>query len=280
VNERFPISLAVIIPVRNEEQNLARCLASLPQLEEVLVVDSHSSDRTGEIATAAGVTLLQFDWDGGPVKKRNWVLRHRNLGAEWILFLDADEQLTESFIEEMKRTLPSTRHNGFWLRYTNHFMGKELRFGEPMRKLALLRRGHGEFEILPQAMTSSLDMEVHEHLIVEGSVGSLRTPIIHHDYKGVDAWFRRHVEYASWEAERFDSPPMQRRTLRQRIKYATASSLLFPFAYFFYSYVLRGGFLDGLAGLRFAAAKWTYFVQVALKIAERRRTNQSRQDGR
>lgn len=266
--KRLPIT--AIIPVKNEERNLPECLRSLAGLERVIVVDSGSTDTTRQIAEHAGAVVLDFHWDGGPIKKRNWVLRNHAPESEWILFIDADERLTDDLKTELARVLPNTDKNGFWLRYTNYFMGRRLRFGEPMIKLTIVRRQQGEFEVVPERNWSTLDMEVHEHLIVNGQVGTLRANVIHHDDKGVGAWFRRHLEYASWEAERYFARADAQRTLRQRIKYRLAGSLLFPVLYFVYAYFLRLGFLDGIAGLRFASAKCSYFTQVALRIAERR----------
>lgn len=266
-----PLPLTVIVPVKNEEHRLPACLASLEGVERVIVVDSASEDATRAVAEQANATVIDFHWDGGPIKKRNWVLQNHLPDSEWILFLDADERMTEALKRELAEVLPSTKKNAFYLRYSNYFMGSELRFGEPMVKLALLRRGHGKFEIFPENRWSSLDMEVHEHLIVDGEIGTLRSRVIHDDDKGVDAWFRRHTEYASWEAARYQAGPGSHQTLRQHLKYRFARSLLFPALYFVYAYILRGGFLDGLAGLRFAWAKSTYFAQIAIRIAEARK---------
>lgn len=266
-----PLPLTVIVPVKNEERRLPACLASLDGVERVIVVDSVSEDATRKVAEQANATVIDFRWDGGPIKKRNWVLQHHLPDSEWILFLDADERMTEELKNELAEVLPVTRKNAFYLRYTNRFMGSELRFGEPMVKLALLRRGRGQFEIFPENHWSALDMEVHEHLIIDGEIGRLRSRIIHDDDKGVDAWFRRHTEYAAWEAARYEAGPGTRQTLRQHLKYRFADSLIFPVLYFVYAYVLRGGFLDGLAGWRFASAKTAYFAQVAIRIAEARK---------
>src|SRR5438105_7450377 len=91
-----PLPVTVVVPVKNEERHLPACLASLDGVERVLVVDSGSEDTTRRIAEEANVLVYDFHWDGGPVKKRNWVLRNHPPQSDWILFLDADERLTQS----------------------------------------------------------------------------------------------------------------------------------------------------------------------------------------
>lgn len=270
-----PIPVTVVVPVRNEERNLPTCLSRLGEFAEVLVVDSHSSDRTAEIARAAGATVLQFDWSGGFPKKRNWVLMNHAFKTPWVLFLDADEHLPPAFIAEVRAALSATPHAGFWLRYANVFMGRELRFGAAMRKLALIRVGSGLYERIEEAGWSSLDMEVHEHPVLEGSVGELRARIEHNDDKGLRAYIDRHNEYSSWEAARFtklaETPENWAKfTPAQRRKYRSLDRWWLAPAYFLHSYIWKQGFRDGFAGFAFAVMKGIYFFQTRLKIIELR----------
>src|ERR1700675_742645 len=95
------IPITVVVPVKNEEKNLPACLAKLTSFTEILVVDSSSTDRTREIAEAAGAKVINFVWRGGFPKKRNWILLNYKFSTPWVLFLDADEHLTDAFMHEM-----------------------------------------------------------------------------------------------------------------------------------------------------------------------------------
>lgn len=271
-----PLPVTVVVPVRNEERNLPACLARLNEFADVIVVDSGSTDRTVEITHEAGATLLEFAWDGGFPKKRNWVLLHHRFTTPWVLFLDADEYVTPAFVTELRNTLPESTHAGYWIRFTNHFMGCKLCFGQPMRKLALIRVGSGLYERIDEARWSGLDMEVHEHPVLEGTVGELTAQIDHNDYKGLHAYIGRHNEYSSWEAARFRllavSPDAWHSfTPRQRRKYESLDRWWLAPAYFLHCYIWKQGFRDGFAGLAFAAMKAIYFFQIRLKILEGQR---------
>jgi glycosyltransferase involved in cell wall biosynthesis len=274
-------NVSVVVPVLNEEVNIARCLGGLEGFAEVIVVDSGSTDATTAIARALGATVVAFRWDGKFPKKRNWMLANFAFRTDWVLFLDADEQVTAAFRRELERVLPATPHAGFWVSYDNFFMGQRLRFGVPQRKLALFRKELGRFETIDESAWSELDMEVHEHPIIMGSVGAMKSRLIHRDYKSLTHFIRRHGDYSDWEARRFlalrrggaASAPM---TARQKIKYSLLPKLWFALGYFAFAYVVRLGFLDGRGGLHYAAVKAIYFYQIALKVRELRAAAASR----
>jgi glycosyltransferase involved in cell wall biosynthesis len=274
------LPVSVCIPVRNEETNLARCLAALTDFDEVVVVDSESSDRTKEIALGAGAVVLDFKWDGKFPKKRNWALRNHSFRHPWILFLDADEQVTPDFVGELRRVLPDAPHAGFWISFTNWFMGRPLRHGDVFRKLALFRIGKGEYECLPEAFWSALDMEVHEHPILEGTTGEIRSRIEHHDFRGLKSYLQRHNEYSSWEANRFlwldkaGEQEWSRLNPRQRFKYRFLDRAWFSWFYWLVSVVIKRGFLDGRSGRALGRMKRRYFQEVRMKIQESRRTGE------
>jgi len=118
-------------------------------------------------------------------------------------------------------------------------------------------------------------MEIHEHPIVQGSVGEIVTPIDHRDDRGYSRWLVRHEAYSTWEANRIralreqarrgNSPPL---TVRQKVKYGLAGSVILPVFYFTWAYVIRGGFLDGHAGFVHAMSKAIYFWQIGIKLNE------------
>ena len=268
------IPITVVIPVKNEEKNLPSCLNKLKSFAAVLVVDSCSIDRTRAIADAAGAKVIDFNWQGGYPKKRNWVLLNHTFATPWVLFLDADEKLTDEFLRELKVKISESRYDGFWLTYRNHFMGRALKFGLPQRKLALFKVGAGLYERIDDANWSDLDMEVHEHPVLLGPVGAIKAPIDHLDFRGLHHFIDRHNSYSTWEANRFLQlsviPDGKRRlTQRQYAKYRYIARWWFPLAYFVLTYILRGGFMDGRAGFIYAILKSYYFLQVREKIAEK-----------
>ncbi len=260
------LSISVVVPVRNEAANLGTCLAALGRdFAEVIVVDSGSTDGTARIAVEGGARLVSFEWSGGFPKKRNWVLRNVPLAADWVLFVDADESVTDEFKAELRRVLPGTALAGFWLSYRNAFMDRWLRFGDRFSKLALIRKGAGEYERIDDRGWSDLDMEVHEHPVLRGAVGRIRSPIRHRDFKGMEAYARRHESYAIWEAHRYlalRQGGWAQLTARQRLKYRLLDSRLLGPAYFLACFALKLGFLDGRAGFWFAWYKMQYFRRV------------------
>lgn len=265
---------SVVIPVKDDVTNLRRCLAQLKGVEHVLVVGSGDGDRSEAVCRELGVTYIAFHWDGQFPKKRNWVLGNHTFETEWVLFLDADEFVSQAFLEELEQTLPDTPHAGFWLQYTNHFMGKPLRAGDPCPKLALFRVGAGEYERIEEASWSKLDMEVHEQPVLSGSTGHIHTRITHQDYRGLAHWIAKHNEYAEWEAHRYldlkSGGTLNGRPLspRQQTKYRHLAKWWFPCAYFMGAYFYKLGFRDGLAGFRVAFLKAQYFYWIRLKIRE------------
>ena len=138
-----------------------------------------------------------------------------------------------------------------------------------MRKLALLRVGHGEYERILEEAWSSLDMEIHEQLVVDGSVGVIKSRLDHHDRKSLSDYYSRHNEYSNWEARRYLAlEDRSKLTVRQRLKYRILRWPIFPVLYFVSSYLFKLGFLDGYAGFYFAIGKMFYFYQIQAKIME------------
>ena len=271
------IPISVIVSVKNEEINLTQCLDKLEHFSEVIVVDSMSTDKTPEIVHKFGYKLINFKWDGKFPKKRNWTLRNIDLKNNWVLFLDADEFLTDPFINEISKKILSTKHVGFWINYNNFFMGKEIKYGDKMKKLALFNKCFGEYEKIDEDSWSHLDMEIHEHPILEGSIGKISAPIIHKDFKGLDHYIQRHNAYSSWEAHRFlklkEKSGIINLNKRQIIKYTLLQTGCLPFIYFFVSFFLKLGFLDGFEGYSLAKFKSNYFFQIQSKVIELKNKN-------
>ena len=269
------LDLTIAIPVKNEEKNLAGCLEAIGQdlVKKIVLIDSGSTDNTKAIAASFGVEVVDFQWDGKFPKKRNWFLRNYQLQTRWVLFLDADEYLTTAFKTELREALTHDEIIGYWLNYTIYFMGKVLKGGYPLHKLALFQVGAGEYERIDEDQWSKLDMEIHEHPVLKGNIGKIKSKIDHQDFRGISHYVTKHNEYAAWEAGRYlkatsDENVRKSWTWKQKIKYGLMKSVWIGPVYFLGSYFLLGGFRDGARGLSFAMLKMSYFNQIYCKIKE------------
>lgn len=269
------LDLTIAIPVRNEEQNLTGCFEAIGDhlARNIVVLDSGSTDATQTIAAKFGAEIINFEWNGKFPKKRNWYLRNHTPKTKWVLFLDADEYITEEFKNELRACLERDDKVGYWLSYTIYFLGQKLKGGYPLRKLALFKVGAGEYEKIDEDQWSNLDMEVHEHPILKGETGVIRSKIDHQDFRGISHYVIKHNDYASWEAGRFlktaNNPLIVATwTWKQRLKYRLMRSVFIGPAYLFGSFILLGGFRDGARGWAFAVLKMSYFTQVYCKIKE------------
>ena len=186
--------ITVLIAARNEEANIARCLASLAPAERVLVIDSQSIDQTARIGGAWGAEVHQFFYQGGYPKKRQWAIDNIPIDTEWIFFVDADEVVPEKLWQEISDAIGrKDAEDAFFVTKGFHFLGRRFRFGGFSHSAVLLfRKGRASFEKLFEDRSLSLDMEIHERLLVNGSIGKLKTSLIHEDYKGLEAYIARH----------------------------------------------------------------------------------------
>ena len=275
------IPVSVIVPVRNEAKNLPRCLESLRGFAEVYVIDSGSSDASAEIGRSKGAKVVQFRYSGGWPKKRQWAMDYLPLMFDWVLLVDADEVLTPELMDEISKSIESPLHNGYRVNLQMHFLGRRLRYSDAgFYKLSLFRRSKGRYECrLEQQDTSMCDMEVHEHVIVEGSTGTLKNPLIHHNVESLSRYIQKHDEYSNWESHvwlRGDSsrqqlPASLMGTQAQRRRWLKKTFLDVPgspFMLFFYKYVLKLGFLDGIPGLIFCAFQGVQVFHTKAKIYE------------
>lgn len=281
------IAVTVVIPTRNEARHLARCLSAIRRFSEVYIVDSQSTDSTLEVARAFGVKVAQFHYCGGWPKKRQWALDSVPFENEWVLLLDADEILTPDLADEIQAAIHEANVAGYWVFLRINFLGRELRFGDNgFWKLSLFRRGKGHFECRLKDQDQSMsDIEIHEHIVVDGPVGKLRNALPHHNIESLERYLTKHNEYSNWEArvlsqltEPDELPPalfgnqaQRRRWLKRRFFRLPGS----PIFFFLYKYVLRLGFLDGVPGLIYCALQSTYFFHVKAKMYELKYTAMS-----
>ncbi|HET7209957.1 MAG TPA: glycosyltransferase family 2 protein [Terriglobales bacterium] len=275
------IPVSVIVPTRNEAQNLPACLASLRQMGEVYVVDSQSSDATVEIAREFGAKVVQFHYHGGWPKKRQWALNTLPFSYEWVLLVDADESLTPELISEIGGAVTSPSYCGYFIELDMHFLGRRLRHsGAIFSKLSLFRRDRGRFECRSEAQDDSMgDMEVHEHVIVTGRIGKLKNRLLHRNVHSLAHYIEKHNEYSNWEAVVWNqtapsrdelaasllgTQAQRRRWLRKKFLRVPGS----PLAFFLYKYVFRLGFLDGVPGLIYCCLQGVQLFHIKAKLYE------------
>ena len=276
------LPISVIVPVRNEARNLPRCLESLRQFGEVYVIDSQSSDESVELARTAGAKIVQFHYQGGWPKKRQWALETLPLKYEWVLLLDADEVVTPSLAREIRLAISDPALNGYHLALQMWFLGRPLRFsGARFWKTSLFRRDKGRFECRLAAQDNSMaDMEIHEHVIMDGPTAFLKEPLIHHNVDSLSRYIRKHDEYSNWESEvlsqtlgpedlqpdLFGSQAQRRRWLKKKL-FALPGS---PVVLFLYRYLFCMGFLDGIPGLIYCGFQAVQMFHTKAKIYELR----------
>jgi glycosyltransferase involved in cell wall biosynthesis len=277
------LPVTVIVPVRNEARNLPRCLNALGQMGEVYVVDSQSTDATVEIARSHAAQVVQFHYKGGWPKKRQWAMDNLPLAYDWILLLDADEVVTPESVAEIRRAVQDPAINGYYLALRMYFLGQVLRHGDAsFWKLSLFRRGKGRYECRFKDQDASMaDMEVHEHVQVDGPTAQLKNPLIHHNVESLSRYIQKHDEYSNWEARvllqgegrgsqispsLFGTQAQRRRWLKEKL-FAVPGS---PVLLFVYRYLFRLGFLDGVPGLIYCGFQAVQMFHTKAKMYELR----------
>lgn len=276
------LPVSVIVPTRNEARHLAQCLGAARRCAEIYVVDSQSTDATVEIARAFDAKVVQFHYQGGWPKKRQWALDNLSFENDWILLLDADEILTPEMGAEIELAIRDPRFQGYRVHLRLNFLGKELRFGDNgFWKTALFRRGKGHFECRLRDQDHSMgDIEVHEHVVVDGLTGKLKNSLLHNNVESLDRYIAKHNEYSNWETQVllkremstgiapsfFGIQAQRRRWLKQKFFGIPGSPVLL----FLYKYLLRFGFLDGVPGLIFCGFQAVQVFHVKSKIYELR----------
>jgi glycosyltransferase involved in cell wall biosynthesis len=267
---------SVLILTKDEDINIADCLRCFDFTDDVVVLDSYSTAHTVEIARQfpnVRVVRRRFDtWSS----HSNWALRNIEFKHPWVYYSDADERVPPALRDEIMARIndPSLPYRGYRLRYRNMFLGSWIRRGGvyPVWILRLFRPEFVHYE----------DREVNAHPVVDGDVGELREHFVHYSFnKGLAPWFHKHNSYSqmeSHEAMRVLATPL-REHLRQAfsgdktVRRRAIKNLSFypPFrglVRFFYMYVLRMGFLDGSAGLHYAAMISMYEYWIELKVRE------------
>jgi glycosyltransferase involved in cell wall biosynthesis len=225
--------LSVTVIALNQEANLGPCLASVSFADEIVVVDTGSTDRTVELARAAGARVVATAWQGFAGTK-NFALDQAS--GDWVFVLDTDERVPEALREEILAVVRNDGPlNGYRVPRKNYFGGRWIRrLGwYPDYTLRLFRRDRGRFR----------DREVHEELEVAGSVGTLQTPLDHYSYNNLDEYAARQERYA-----RLAAAEMAKTGRRSR----PGELAWRPFLTFLNLYFFKQGFLEGSLGIKLA----------------------------
>jgi len=280
--DKVPVS--VLVPIRNEASNLPRCLASVTWADEIVVVDSQSTDSSAAIARRFGAEIVQFHFNGVWPKKKNWALETIAFRHEWVLILDADEVMPPDSAAEIGDVVAADGKGcvGYWINRRFMFMGRWLRHAYyPNWNLRLFKHRLGRYERLVQGATQSGDNEVHEHIIVQGPTGRLRCEMDHYAFASIDVFVEKHNRYSNWEARleleegldntRSLTPQSGHVRLRRTLKRAVRRLPFRPTLRFLYVYLFQAGFLDGREGFIFARLHAMYEFLAVAKAAELRK---------
>lgn len=269
--------ISVLILTYNEEKNLSRCLEAVKWSDDIVVLDSFSTDRTVEIAKAAGARVYQRPFDN-EASQRTFSLREISFKYPWVYNPDADEEPTSDLCREMVNAVQDDQAKAvaYRMRFKTMFMGKWIRFSSlyPTWVIRLFR---------PE--TIRFDRSVNLAYLVDGEEGRLDGHFLHYAFNnGFDAWFSKHNVYSHFEAvETLKSlsngylnwsdlfAPSGSTKRRRAIKELSFRVPFRPTLRFLYMYLYRGGIFDGWAGLTYCRLLALYEYMIVLKVAELRR---------
>jgi glycosyltransferase involved in cell wall biosynthesis len=221
--------LTAIIPCFNEEAVIEPCLASVQFADEILVVDSFSTDRTLEIARKYATRVLQHEYENSAAQK-NWAIPQAK--HDWVLIVDSDERVPADLATEIQKLLKTPTFDGYWIRRRNFFLGREIRHGtwKTDKVLRLFRRDKASYQ----------PKHVHAEIELQGEAGWCGGQLDHYSYRTLDDFLRKAGRYSTWGAL----------NARDQGKSASGARILgHSMAHFFKSYVAKQGFRDGTPGL-------------------------------
>ncbi len=226
------IPVSVIIPTYNEEENLRELLPLVQWADEVLVIDSFSTDGTCQVAESLGATLRQHEYEYSAAQKNRAIQWVKN---DWILLIDADERPTKDLILEIQTMLynPSIPHQAYWIRRQNYFMGQKIRFSgwQNDAVIRFFNRSSCQYE----------DKKVHAEIQCNGSTSRLKAVFKHYTYRDMDHFMEKMERYAAWSAVDHASKTKKVTVYHLSIK---------PIARFLKHFILKGGIFDGTIGFK------------------------------
>lgn len=241
-------TLSVVILTLNEERNISECIASARSAQEIIVVDSGSTDRTRELAAAAGARVVERRMTDF-AEQRNFA--NGLVTSDWVLHLDADERATPALMHAIREAAASGNAEGYWVPTLTIIFGKAVHHGGwyPQWHTRLQRRGR-----------TTYTRSVHEEVIVDGPIGHLREPIVHYSHPTISGFIQKLDRYTTVEAKIASGS-----TLSLALR-----AVLEPGPYFIYKYVVQRGFLDGWRGVTMALLMAFYRCVGYLKALELR----------
>jgi glycosyltransferase involved in cell wall biosynthesis len=276
--------VSIIILTYNEEPNIRFCLESVKNLtDEIFVVDSYSTDGTLEIVRGYTTKIYQNAWVDWAYQ-RNWALNNLPISYEWVLFLDADESLSDQLCQEIRTTLSDQNKSfdGYYIKRIFYFLGKRLKHSGYQADYIL--------RLIKKDEARSIGSGAREYVTIAGDLAYLKHIMIHEDHKDIGFWIDKHNKLASLEArELFRLEAKKGITskkeiittkkiehgkqiwLREKI-WVRLPLLLRPFIYFLYRYVWQLGVLDGKEGfiICFLHGLWYQFL-IDVKYLELRK---------
>jgi glycosyltransferase involved in cell wall biosynthesis len=221
-------TISIIIPTYNEQNYIEDCLKSVSFANQIIIVDSFSTDNTIALAKNFNCEIVERKFDNFSNQKNHAI---QFATSDWILFLDADERVTQKLKLEIIKTISSAKHGAYKIKFPHFYMNRFL-YNIDNRVVRLAKNNNLRFEGL-----------VHEKLIHSGSVGILKNFMLHYTYKGLFHYIKKKDSYAWFQAE----------MAINKKKKATYLHLVFkPIYRFFHTYIIRKGFLDGIPGLAVA----------------------------
>jgi len=266
------MGISIFIQTLNEEDNLPGLLESVAWSDDVVVLDSLSSDRTKEIALAAGCRWFERKYDGrGP--HQNWAMEHIDFKYKWVFYLDADERMTPELRAEIEAIANDSNETrvAFYCGRKNYFQGKWLKHSMPP----------GYIMRFFQPKLIRFERLANPIPVVDGKAGYLQEHFLHYNFsKGLSEWFERHNRYSTYEAietvksldagdfrprELVSSDPMKRRFALKQLSFRLPMR---PALKFIYMYLLKAGLLDGRVGYQYCMMQAFFEFQICLKVKE------------
>jgi glycosyltransferase involved in cell wall biosynthesis len=281
VNHTKKLPVSVIIPVKNESKNIQPCLHSVDWADEVFVVDSQSTDGTIEKAKEFGATVVQFHYEGGWPKKKNWALKNLPIKNNWLLILDADERVTHELRDEISEAIQNEDIDGYYLRWKFIFLGRWQKHSwNHGWMLRLIRKGAGEYEDLGMRAEGGWDNEVHENIVIKGNTACLKNTLLHESNNNLSQWINKQNQFSDWNTIRrirqmqdkrpsmrnmWSKDPLKRRRYLKALFLRTPCK---PLIMFIYLYFIKLGMLDGVPGFYFCMLRAIHEFNISAKIYE------------
>ena len=238
--------ISAIVTTKNEEHNIVNALKSVSFADEIIVVDSFSTDKTVELAKPIATKIFQRKYDS-PSKQKNWAMQ--KVKFEWIIILDADERVTLKLQEEIKKILKNqSGFDGFWIKRENYFMNKKVKFSgwQGDKVIRLIKKDKCKYN----------NKKVHEEIIDNGNIGELKNKLIHNTFNNKKDYLKKIERYAKWQAEDYQ---------KKTGKITLFHTVLKPTFRFIKHYFIQMGILDGYVGFTISIKSCFSQIQI-LKI--------------